>query len=581
MDTGKVLFCEDGLAIVSDLNNDAEVGTKLVFDSGATGALLWRRDDNLVYVSVLEGPEKVTVGEGVRCSVQGVLQLVDETTGPVTRRDYEVVKVPTGPAIKGQVVDYLGRPRGSTTMLGGPMVPLFNRSPDMESREPINAGHITGNKFIDALTPIGKGQSLLITGLAGAGKTAAVLDIIAGQRDANIRCVYACLGQDESGAEAARQYLVSQGAMTNTTIVTASKDAPLAERYSALCAALSIAEHERDNGGDAIVVLDDVRCMVDVWDKITGALTILGPKYLAMKGKEVEGLAGATVAAAKVKEEDLSEEELVEYEGMLVSVSAAQRRRFFSSVIQRAAKLHRRLGGGTLTLLPVLAGSPATGSAQGQKARAAILQSKTLSEQQKLRMLAALDEKEKAEGLPGAVSSDTVVATEVIEEFMSMTDGQAVFERHPGNASGSETFGPLLNANASVSRIGTRAYAKVMEPLAATLRFVLSQARDASRFNTVLSDPVSQLEQQRSARLQWTLQQRRGEIFSAAQQVVHLLAFQKGKLDGCSSAAEADATLKQLADRILADQALATALTTCATPEEVEQALAGVLNKLA
>lgn len=115
---GKVMHCQENLAIVAGLNSDAPVGTKLAFVSGAQGVLLWHRSNNLTFVLILGGASNVAIGEAVECKIRGVLQVIDETNGPVTRKDFELLQSPVGGELFGQVVDFFGRPSGSKTPMG-------------------------------------------------------------------------------------------------------------------------------------------------------------------------------------------------------------------------------------------------------------------------------------------------------------------------------------------------------------------------------------------------------------------------------------------------------------------------------
>ena len=169
--------------------------------------------------------------------------MVDDDKGPSTKREYEIARVPAGDALTGKVVDFLGRAPGSQVQLGtSAMVPLFGEQPDMESREQIAEPLLTGVKVrmwrpvcrlqgslltcylrsvralsrmmykrtkvavltvavcfatqaLDAMTPLGRGQALLVTGEQPSGKSSVVLDAILGQSGTSVRCIYAAIGQ--------------------------------------------------------------------------------------------------------------------------------------------------------------------------------------------------------------------------------------------------------------------------------------------------------------------------------------------------------------------------------------------------
>ncbi|CAL8468619.1 g8159 [Coccomyxa elongata] len=504
VDIGKVLLVGDGFAVIQGLNNDAPVGCSLKFVSGASGVLLWRRSDNICLALLLGGVGTVEVGEGVECRIRAILQVVDEQQGPMTKREYDVAKVPVGDELAGKVVDFLGRAPGTQVQLGtSAFAPLFGEQPDMESREQIAEALVTGVKALDMLTPLGRGQALLVTGMRQSGKTSLVLDAILGQYRSGVRCIYAAIGQSVDDVSATMALLKRKDALAYTTVVAAPEGASLGERYAAISSAIAVGERVRDCGGHALVIIDDLACMVEVWESITAALATLGPTAF----DEEEG--------NKEQEQEMDEEKLVEYEGMLVAASAAQRRRFFSSLIQRAAKLHKRLGGGSLTLLPVLAGAPA----RGEGRPAAVAQYKHVSEEQRAKLQAAL---ETARRDQLRSQQEGCVRTEVLEEFMSIADGQVVLQRESG--SGRVTVDP----QASVSRIGSRAYPPALADLAVQLRFELAQAVDAARFGhdpdaAALREQASFAEQARAA-----LAQTPGHPVPLEEQVATLYALQSG-----------------------------------------------------
>ena len=146
------------------------------------------------------------------CRVKAILQVVDAAAGPATKREYGVVTVPVGDGALGKVVDFLGREvdlSGAGAEAGGaptttsatpppPLVPgsaafapLFALPPTMDAREPISEPLHTGVKGIDALTPVGRGQCLLVLGAPGAGKSTAMLDAVLAQAGTGVRCVVA------------------------------------------------------------------------------------------------------------------------------------------------------------------------------------------------------------------------------------------------------------------------------------------------------------------------------------------------------------------------------------------------------
>lgn len=562
------MFCSEGIAIISGLNNDAEVGTALSFSSGAVGTLLWRRSDNYVFALILAGSDLVTVGDGVECRVRAILQVVDESEGPTTKREYELTTVPAGDALRCRVVDYLGRPleisiEGHIALedrnaIGVDVqVPLLNIQPDMESRQQICEALVTGVKSVDIVTPLGRGQTLLVAGPQGSGKTQLCLDTIVGQRDTGeeVRCVYAAVGCTSGQLARTLLQLRASGCMGYTTVVAAPKECSLGEQYAAILTACSIAEATRDGGGHALVVYNDVTAMVKVWERITVACANLGVSLESAKN-EIEDLKkqGSEFSSHEMSPPDINgkqedkhsaerdsieyssalekdfeksqeEDELVEYEGMLVSVAAAQRRRFFSSLIQRSAKLNKRLKGGSLTSLLVTPGVPATGNTLA--ARKKIESYKHLSAEQKSKLISALETKEK--GLVGSrTHSPNELLTEVVEELMSIADGQIVLKGHRDRSTGGVTVDPQL----SVSRIGSRALSSATAEMAPKIRFDLAQAEDARKFAiTGSNDQTAAAALTRAAVISAALPQRPRTVCPLEEQTVQLIALSKGLLD--------------------------------------------------
>ncbi|KAI3426327.1 hypothetical protein D9Q98_008700 [Chlorella vulgaris] len=605
VDVGRVLYARDNVAIIEGLNNDADVGTCLAFSSGAAGVMLWRRSDNIVFALVLGGADLVSLGDGVECQVKGTLQVLDDTEGPTTKREYQEMMVPAGEALVGQVVDFLGRPyplqppqessssSSSSSDLDGnsssasqqqqqqqrapigvdQLLPLLNRQPDMNSREQINQPLMTGVKAFDILTPLGRGQAQQIVGPQGSGKSQLCIDAVIGQRGAGVRCVYAAVGSTHEQLQRTVGLLRQHGCMEYTTVVAATRDRPLGEQYAAMLTACSIAERTRDEGGHSLVVLNDVSVMVRMWEVITFAMAGLGPAAQAATDEDLEELQAAAAEAAgngpaaqppptqppaaapapatgaaatssngggnsgsssegeqgrTAAEGAESPEELVEYEGMLVSAAAAQRRRFISSLIQRAAKMHRRLRGGSMTMLLVTPGVPARGEVR--RAREKIEGYRHLRPEQKAKLLAALDAKAAADGGGGGARQlgPQELRTEVVEELMSITDGQVVLQAARDAVTGGVSVDPQL----SVSRIGSRAYHPALEVMAPLVRLDLAQAADAARFAASADDPAAQKALLRAALVAAALAQPHRTVVPLEAQVVQLLALQRGFLDG-------------------------------------------------
>lgn len=205
------------------------------------------------------------------------------------------------------------------------------------------------------------------------------------------------------------------------------QDQALGEQYAALCMAASTGERIRNAGGSALVVLDSLESMVQLWERMNSEEARLGPAptsrdaddgtlllriaVLPVHPCSVSACCNQLTALCAISScsltllsfADTSAEALVQWEGMLVSAAAAQRRQFFSSLVQRAAKMHRRLGGGAMSLLMLLHGSPATGdTTAATRPPSATISYKHLTDAQRTKLEAALAAKAAAAG--GAVA---------------------------------------------------------------------------------------------------------------------------------------------------------------------------------
>ncbi|EFJ50639.1 F1F0 ATP synthase, subunit alpha, mitochondrial [Volvox carteri f. nagariensis] len=523
-----VLYARDGLAIVSGLNTDAPLGTKVSFVTGTAGVLLWHRSDNLSFCLVLGDPSTVSEGTPVECKIKGVLQVVDDVKGPITRKDFEMFNVPAGEDMFGRVCDHIGR-----------HLPEYDEiQVEMKNREQINESLLTGVK----------------TRWSGAAASAA--SAVPSPPGGAVRCVLALVGRTKEEVKAVVSELRSSGCLLNTAVVAVDSEAPAGHQYAAMCCACSIGERIRDEGGHSLVVVDDIRPLSDVWEQLLSGLAGLGPALLreglvkdergrdmpvvpppgtAASASASDGTASATPPTSSSSSSStsspspssaaagttavssaggpaagsgstgnssirasvsLDEEEgaLVEYEGMLVSGAVAQRRGFLSTFFMRAAKMSRSNGGGSMSLMLLVPGTCATGVSK----RIDMRKYKTLSPEQLAKLEAALRAKMLAEELAAGAGSGEL-ATEVVEEFISIADGQVVLEGSqqrskqqqavlsPSSASSSASSAAAppaysVNPKLSITRIGTRAYYKALEQLAPQVRLDLAQADDARRF---------------------------------------------------------------------------------------------------
>ncbi|KAH2467811.1 Alpha subunit of the F1 sector of mitochondrial F1F0 ATP synthase [Aspergillus fumigatus] len=321
------------------------------------------------------------------------------------RRTGEIINIPVGPKLLGRVVDALGNPIDGK----GPIEAAERRraqikAPGILPRRSVNQPVQTGLKAIDAMVPIGRGQRELIIGDRQTGKTAIALDTILNQRRWNnsndeskkLYCVYVAVGQKRSTVAQLVKTLEENDAMKYSIVVaaTASEAAPL--QYIAPFAACTMGEWFRDNGRHAIIIYDDLSKHAVAYRQMS--LLLRRPP-----GREA-------------------------YPGDVFYLH--------SRLLERAAKLNDKYGGGSLTALPII------------------------------------------ETQAGDVSA--YIPTNVI----SITDGQIYLE--------SELFyrgiRPAINVGLSVSRVGSAAQLRAMKQVAGSLRLYLAQYREIAAFSQFGSD---------------------------------------------------------------------------------------------
>ena len=369
-DVGTVIQVADGIARIHGLEN-AMQGELLEFPGDVYGMVLNLEEDNVG--AVLLGSQKnINEGDTVK------------TTG-------RVVEVPVGDAMLGRVVNALGQPIDGKGPIETDKYRQIERvASGVISRKSVNTPLQTGIKAIDSMIPIGRGQRELIIGDRQTGKTAIAIDTIINQKHENVKCIYVAIGQKASTVASIVKTLEEFGAMSYTTIVaaTASELAPL--QYIAPYSGCAIGEEWMENGEDVLVIYDDL-------SKHAAAYRTLSLLLKRPPGREA-------------------------YPGDVFYLH--------SRLLERAARLSDKLGGGSLTALPII------------------------------------------ETQAGDVSA--YIPTNVI----SITDGQIYLETEMFNAG----FRPAINAGLSVSRVGGSAQIKAMKKIAAPIRTELAQYRELAAF---------------------------------------------------------------------------------------------------
>lgn len=293
-DVGTVIQVADGIARIHGLEN-AMQGELLEFPGEIFGMVLNLEEDNVGAV-LLGDTKNVNEGDTVK------------TTG-------RVVEVPVGDALIGRVVNALGQPIDGKGPIQTEKYRKIERvASGVISRKSVDTPLQTGIKAIDSMVPIGRGQRELIIGDRQTGKTAIAIDTIINQKGQGVKCIYVAIGQKSSTVATIVKTLEEYGAMDYTTVVaaTASELAPL--QYIAPYSGCAIGEEWMENGGDVLVIYDDL-------SKHAAAYRTLSLLLKRPPGREA-------------------------YPGDVFYLH--------SRLLERAARLSDELGGGSLTALPII-----------------------------------------------------------------------------------------------------------------------------------------------------------------------------------------------------------------------------------
>ena len=369
-EVGTVIQVADGIARIHGLEK-AMQGELLEFPGEVYGMVLNLEEDNVGAV-LLGDSRNINEGDTVK------------TTG-------RVVEVPVGDALTGRVVNALGQPIDGKGPINTDKTRKIERvASGVITRKSVSVPLQTGIKAIDAMVPIGRGQRELIIGDRQTGKTAIAVDTIINQKGQNMHCIYVAIGQKASTVAGIVKTLKEHDAMEYTTVVasTASELAPL--QYIAPYAGCAIGEEWMERGEDVLIIYDDL-------SKHATAYRTLSLLLRRPPGREA-------------------------YPGDVFYLH--------SRLLERASRLSKELGGGSLTAIPII------------------------------------------ETQAGDVSA--YIPTNVI----SITDGQIYLETEMFHAG----FRPAINAGLSVSRVGGAAQIKAMKKIAGPIRTELAQYRELASF---------------------------------------------------------------------------------------------------
>jgi len=379
--------------------------------------------------------------DSVSAMVMGDYSRIKE--GDEVKTTGRIAEVPVGDALIGRVVDSLGRPLdGKGPIRSSKTRPIERIAPNVVVRASVNTPVQTGIKAIDSLIPIGRGQRELIIGDRSTGKTAVALDTIVNQKGQNLICIYIAIGQKASKVAQVVGSLEENGAMEHTIVVVANASDSAALQYLAPYAGCAIGEEFMENGKDALVIYDDLS--KHAWAYRQLSLLLRRPP-----GREA-------------------------YPGDVFYLH--------SRLLERAAKLSPKYGGGSLTALPII------------------------------------------ETQAGDVSA--YIPTNVI----SITDGQIFLDADLFNAN----TRPAINVGPSVSRVGSSAQTRAMRQVAGRLKIDLSQYQSLEAFASIGGsdlDKATRDQLNRGKRIVEILKQPVFSPMPVERQVVVLYAVMNGYTD--------------------------------------------------
>ena len=235
---GTIISVADGIVRIHGLT-DVMYGEMIQFAGGVSGMALNLERDS-VGATVLGDYTQLQEGQTVSC------------TG-------RILEVPVGEAMFGRVVNALGCPiDGKGDIIASKTSPVEKIAPGVISRQSVNEPLQTGYKTVDSMIPIGRGQRELIIGDRQTGKTALAIDAIINQKGTGVKCIYVAVGQKKSSVANVVRKLEEHGAMEHTVVVAATAADPAAMQYLAPFSGCTMGEYVRDNGGDALIVYDDL-----------------------------------------------------------------------------------------------------------------------------------------------------------------------------------------------------------------------------------------------------------------------------------------------------------------------------------
>ncbi|MDN4630338.1 F0F1 ATP synthase subunit alpha [Sphingomonas sp. PsM26] len=428
-ETGQVLSVGDGIARIHGLDN-VQAGEMVEFSNGVQGMALNLEADN-VGVVIFGSDSQIKEGD-------------------VVKRTGTIVDVPVGKGLLGRVVDGLGNPiDGKGPIVSDQRSRVEVKAPGIIPRQSVSEPVQTGLKAIDALVPVGRGQRELIIGDRQTGKSAVAIDTFINQKAAHqgddeskkLYCIYVAVGQKRSTVAQLVRTLTEQGAMDYSIVIAATASDPAPLQFLAPYTGCAMGEYFRDNGMHAVIVYDDLSKQAVAYRQMS--LLLRRPP-----GREA-------------------------YPGDVFYLH--------SRLLERAAKMNDKEGGGSLTALPII------------------------------------------ETQAGDVSA--YIPTNVI----SITDGQIFLETDLFFAG----IRPAINVGLSVSRVGSAAQTKAMKKVSGSIKLELAQYREMAAFAQFGSDLDASTQRllNRGARLTELLKQAQFQPMPFEEQTVSIFAGTNGFLD--------------------------------------------------
>lgn len=458
---------------IKTIEHDLKKSTQKI-QTQETGAVEEVKDG----VVILSGLDNVAFGELIEFEqkeIGYVIDLYEDQVGAIIIGDYlkirsghtaralgHTLSVPVSDELLGKVIDPLGisleGQSASWRIKAAKFYPVEKIAPGVVSRQPVNTPLQTGIKAIDALIPIGRGQRELIIGDRGTGKTTITIDTILNQKDQDVICIYCAIGQKNSKVAATVELLKRNKAMEYTVVVSASASDSSASQYIAPYSACAIGEYFMDKGKDVLVIYDDLTKHAWAYRQIS--LILRRPA-----GREA-------------------------YPGDIFYLH--------SRLLERACRLNKEHGSGSITALPIV------------------------------------------ETLEGDVSA--YIPTNII----SITDGQIFLETELFNAG----IRPAINIGISVSRVGGNAQTKAMKQVSGKLKLDLAQYRAMAAFSQFESELDEETKKflNRGSKITQILVQNKNNTYNLAEEVAIFWAANSGYLDNLAINEVAKFELKYLDD---------------------------------